>query len=220
MTNIVTLRRPPLRMRESAYLRMRAYIELCPVEIGGIGAVTVTDGILTIDEVFLLPQECSAWSTLLDASGMSRFRIDWELAGRDPSELRFWWHSHAAGPCFWSRMDERTIDRRAQDDFEVSYVGNHRRDEIVRIDARSPFPITINEIGIEIVPEDAVIDRDAIRAEIAEKVRMRSYTPSAAEFTESFVPVDVDGYEPAFDPAGIDDVDELNDPWFKIGGKG
>src|SRR5688572_27623530 len=86
---------PRVTVPEKTWKKLLAYIEACPMEVGGLGTVERVGQLLVVKDVFLLEQEVSAVSTVLDQRAVVKFLTDWTRAGHDPSLLRFWWHSHA-----------------------------------------------------------------------------------------------------------------------------
>ncbi len=166
---------PELKIPERIWKRLRAFIAACPGEVGGLGTVEIVDGDLAVTDVFLLEQTVSAASTELDPAAVARFVTDWATAGKDVSLLRFWWHSHATFEVGWSATDLSTIALLAQGGFLVSYVGNHRGDELVRLTLHEPVRLSIDDLPLTVVPRLDVRLMAAVRAEVKAKVRPKPW---------------------------------------------
>lgn len=169
MKNRVDLVCPRLRIPEKVWKKLRAYVEACPMEVGGLGTVEMIDGQLCVTEIFLLEQEVSSATTVLDPAGVAKFFSDWIKDGKDTALLRFWWHSHATMAVGWSSLDLATINLLSTENFLVSYVGNHKGDQLARLTFQKPVRIAVNDLPIDIVPE---VD-DKLREEVAAEVKLK-----------------------------------------------
>ncbi len=144
---------PRIRIPEQVWKRLLAYIDACPMEVGGFGSIELRDGDLLVTDVFLIEQQVSPASMEFDTGGFARFLGDWAKAGKDLSLLRFWWHSHATFDCFWSGIDLHTIGLLSRADYLVSFVGNHRRESRTRLTVAKPIPVTVDDLKLEVVTE-------------------------------------------------------------------
>lgn len=168
---------PKVAVPEKVWKRLLAYIEACPMEVGGLGTIEWRDGKLVVTDVFLLEQEVTNVKTLLDPAAVHRFLNAWVRDGKDPALLKFWWHSHADMSVFWSEMDMATIRQFTQEDWLVSLVGNHKRETRTRITSSLPFPFAFDFIPVEVIPDvdEAVVK--AAREEVELKVRTKRRFP-------------------------------------------
>ncbi len=168
---------PKVAVPEKVWKRLLAYIDACPMEVGGLGTIERQDGKLVVTDVFLLDQEVSGVSTVLDQTAVAKFLVGWVRDGKDPSILRFWWHSHADMAVFWSETDMETIRQFTQGNWLVSLVGNRRRETRTRITTNEPFPFAIDVVPVEVIPDidDAIVR--AAREEVAAKVRPKRRFP-------------------------------------------
>lgn len=108
----------------------------CPVEISGLGMVEPagpTGEDFRISELFLVTQDVTDIQTRLDQEEVSLLVSRLVDEGRDPTNLRFWWHSHAREEVFWSGEDEDTIEKFAND-WMISMETNHRMRTLCRLD--------------------------------------------------------------------------------------
>ena len=165
---------PRLKIPEKVWKKLRAYIDACPVEVGGLGTVELIDGDLVVTDVFLLEQEVDFARTDLDPEAVAGFVTAWIRQGRDHNLLRFWWHSHGDMGVGWSDTDHATIDRLAAGTYLVSYVGNRRGEALVRLSMRHPVNLAVDDYPLVVVPEIEDALRDEVRQEVARKVRRRS----------------------------------------------
>ena len=63
---------PKVRIPEGVWKKLLAYIDACPMEIGGFGTIEKRDGDLVVTDVFLIEQEVSSASVEFDAGGFAR----------------------------------------------------------------------------------------------------------------------------------------------------
>ncbi|HET7853768.1 MAG TPA: hypothetical protein VFM04_04850 [Candidatus Methylomirabilis sp.] len=167
---------PQVLIRPLAFQKLRLYIELCPMEIGGLGAVERSGPNFVITDLFILPQKISPAETELDPAAIFEILQGCVAEGRDPASLCLWWHSHAEMDVEWSETDERTIES-FPGDFMLSVVGNKAGAFACRLDILRPtrqvladLPVTIIPDGGEEVDEGAL--RAAIIAEMCEKLQV------------------------------------------------
>lgn len=169
-----TLRLPRIVFPEPTWKRLMAYVLACPLEIGGLGTVRVREDALTVEEVFLLEQEVTGATTHLDPGAVGRFVARFAAEGRDPSLLRFWWHSHASMDVFWSATDIATIRDLSEEGFLLSLVGNHKGETRVSLALRRPFGVFADDLPFRIEPQldSALVNevRDEVRAKVTEAV--------------------------------------------------
>ncbi|HTM68766.1 MAG TPA: hypothetical protein VL426_05720 [Candidatus Binatia bacterium] len=191
MTATIRAKCPNVIIPEAVWKRLMAYILACPMEVGGIGSVELVGGSLIITDVFLLEQEVTPVKTLLDGKAVRKFVTEWVRQGKDPEVLRFWWHSHADMPVFWSEIDMRTINEMSRDNYLVSLVGNHKLATRTRITSALPFPFAFDHVPVEVVPDLSEAMTKAAADEVAKKVRTkRRLFPFFAEKPSPVAPDD------------------------------
>lgn len=173
MKETLKLRLPKVRITESAWKLLRAFIQACPKEVGGIGTVTAEEDELIVREVFLIGQEASAGDFEIDPQALGQFLNEWIRQGRDTSELKFWWHSHADMNTFWSAVDEDTMQRLAGDSYLVSLVGNRKGEHRTCLTLMHPLHITVDDIRIDVIEELHPELVEWAEAEVQDKVRIR-----------------------------------------------
>jgi len=169
-----TSTRPRIRIHERALRKLWAYIEACPQEIGGLGLVECSADALLVTEIFLPHQDVTPSTTdPLTAGGIDVLMKALLARGICLSKLRFWWHSHADSPVYWSHEDRKTVFNLSSQDFCLSFVGNRRREHRLRLDASVPFRTTFDRLPFETVLETDRELAELVRKEVAEKVRMQ-----------------------------------------------
>ncbi len=177
MTAQVRVACPKVAVPEKVWKRLLAYIDACPMEVGGLGTIEWKDGMLVVTDVFLLEQEVSGVSTVIDHAAVAKFLVSWVRDGKDPSALRFWWHSHADMGVFWSETDMETIRQFTQGNWLVSLVGNRRHETRTRITTNEPFPFAVDFVPVEVIPDVDEALAKAARDEVAKKVRPKRRFP-------------------------------------------
>jgi hypothetical protein len=177
MTQQVRVACPRVAIPEKVWKRLLAYIDACPMEVGGLGTIEWQDGKLVVTDVFLLEQAVSGVSTVIGHAAVAKFLVGWVREGKDPAILRFWWHSHADMGVFWSETDMETIRQFTQGNWLVSLVGNRRHETRTRITTNEPFPFAVDFIPVEVLADidEAVVK--AAREEVANKVRAKRRIP-------------------------------------------
>jgi hypothetical protein len=139
--------RPALRIEPPAWEKLSLYVRLAEGEVGGLGRVEQDGPDFVVTDCFLIDQRATDVDTELDPEAVSHFLLGYVEAGHDPSELRFWWHSHARESCFWSTDDERTIDGWSGD-WLVALVSNFAGKILARFDRYEPARQTIGWLDV------------------------------------------------------------------------
>ena len=166
---------PRVRIPQPVWTRLWAYIRACPVEVGGLGSVVNRHDGLVITDVFLLKQKVGTAHTNLDTAAVREFVLDWIKQGKDPEQLKFWWHSHAHFPVGWSPTDEDTIRRMTESSLLVTCVGNHRGEVRTRITTAAPERCAFDFLALDVIPEIGEEARAKAEAEVAEKVSQETW---------------------------------------------
>lgn len=189
---------PQVLITPQAFQKLRLYIELCPMEIGGLGQVECDEPRFVITDLFILPQKVSPSETELDPAAMLELLECCISEGRDPASLCLWWHSHADMDVEWSATDERTIET-FPGDFMFSLVGNKAGAFACRLDIMRPTRQVLSDLPLTILPgPDGQADekalRNAIITEMAQKLQVISRDlqyheiPVEVEFLSPFAP--------------------------------
>lgn len=168
--------KPAVFILPAAKQKLDAYIQLCDLEISGLGTVRQEGQMFIVEDVLLLPQECSAASTELDDAGLAEFYTECVQADMDTGRLRLWWHSHCNFGTFWSGVDTDNIDRLMESsDWLLSIVGNKHGQFRTRLDSKVPVRLSVDELPLNILIPPDVSVRTRCKAEIATKVRERRW---------------------------------------------
>lgn len=169
------------------YKQLVAYIRCADTEVSGMGLVELANRNVTVTRIFLPKQECTGSHTEFKRGEVANIMATVKKDGGDPSNLRFWWHSHHTLSAFFSGLDEATIEDFGDIGFDylVSLVGNIHGDFQARIDLFKPIRLTVN-LEIEIVPEFSKAFISEIKNEIKAKVFRKTL--------EQFNIYDYDGY--------------------------
>lgn len=160
-------------INREAYEKLKSFVLSVNTEITGLGIVKRKGDIFYIPEIFLLEQIVSSASAELDPVAIAKLMNRLIKEQRDPSKLKFWWHSHASMNPFWSVTDHNTCERFENKEFSISLVINKRLEYLCRLDLYQPLRITVDKIRLQIKGDYAFVDKDP-QEEIKEKVREQS----------------------------------------------
>lgn len=128
---------PLIRIDFDALLKMNAYVENCESEIGWLGRVEKTNGILYVTEVYLFEQEVDGTTTEISPEALSDFAVEL-LEEKDGVEkwnqIRLWGHSHVhMATCPSYQDDEQMLDfMKTGHDYFLRLISNKKGE--VRID--------------------------------------------------------------------------------------
>ena len=164
---------PQVKIPEQVWKKLMAYIVTCPQEVGGLGSIEERDNELVVTDVFLFKQVASQGDFEIDPEALSVFINEWIGGGRDVSELKFWWHSHANMNTYWSDVDEDTMKRLAGDSYVVSLVGNRKREHRTCLTILKPLHLVVDDIEIEVIETVDQQLLDEAHEEIKRKVKQR-----------------------------------------------
>lgn len=162
---------PHLSFAPSAWRKLVLFTLHCPFEIGGLGLVRPIERDFLITDILLVKQEVNDIATRLDSGAVSELILQLLDDGRDPAELKLWWHSHAHEAPFWSGVDEQTIEN-FRNDYMISLVSNHQLRFLARQDhyeVRRTTWVWVDKPPGEI--NCAAEEVESVRAEIAAKTR-------------------------------------------------
>lgn len=175
--------RPKITITPDAFVDMVLAIDLCPVEISGLGTVEVHPGERRITDIILFPQECSGGGTEFDRYDPQSFRRYWsrliqEGRAEETNNQHFWWHSHVDGEAYFSDIDHWNIEEfgsAAADGEEfnpwyISIVGNKRRDFRVRLDVFHPTRETHSDLPLGLLETERLRELYQSRQEHMQKL--------------------------------------------------
>jgi hypothetical protein len=158
-----------LLIEEAAYQKIRAYTDLCPNEISGLGKVRVEHGDFIVSDVAIFEQKVSAAHSTIEPAALAKFQDERVKAGESMREWKLWWHSHAEMGVFFSKTDTDTIDGSTEFPWLVSLVVNKKRESEARIDVFEPVHMFM-ELDVEIISEANDEIKKLCEADIKEKV--------------------------------------------------
>jgi len=122
-----------------------------PNEVTGIGTIKLVGGDLLVDQIFV-PQQLVSPGYCESTKGAIN-EIIFNVVEDNPAragELRFRWHSHAAGSVFWSATDEKDIDA-WQGPWAVNLVMNIHDDCLARLDLYQDLRVRNISLDVRIV---------------------------------------------------------------------
>ncbi len=163
-------RYPIVFITPEARQKLDLYIQCAHGEISGLGEVIRLGNDFLIKDIYLFEQKCTSASTNLDPGDVSKFLSNYIQSGKDPSDLRLWWHSHDNMSTFWSGTDEATAERLG-DEWMLCIVGNKNLDYLVRLDLYKPIRITLDGLKFMVHWCPNTNLQSEIEAEIKAKVK-------------------------------------------------
>jgi len=174
-----------LYITSEAMKRIRYYTEAADGEVSGLGTIRRgANGHQIVDKVYLLEQKSSSGDTEIDTEAISKLMVTMMEENRDPSILKFWWHSHDNMGVFWSGTDD-TCAETLSHEFAFSLVVNKRGEKKCRLDLYQPFRITIDNLHVQELVEEDTILKEECKKEVEEKVKsFHSYTPSGGQWNQ------------------------------------
>lgn len=165
-----------------AWTKLMAYCRATEKETSGFALLERDGDLLWVDEVYLLKQESTGTSTEMDRTDIAKFQLELYKAGvigkKDSKKRLMHWHTHPTFSVFWSGtdMEMRRLNSRGVDYF-VSIVVNQKGEALAAIDINGEFPLSINDLPIEIVDnQDTAELIKACKAEVELKVKSPTST--------------------------------------------
>lgn len=155
------------------YYKMMAYTKLLDEEINGLGTVEKVDrATFRVTELFLLDQKVTHSACTIEPDAIVKLMMEMEKSNKNPSALRFWWHSHNTMGAFWSATDENTGKMFAGSEYLISLVSTHSGEMRAKINIYAPVELFVDNIKIIIEQPCAAPDLiEKCKAEILEKVK-------------------------------------------------
>ena len=169
---------PVVYITPQAKQKLDLYIKCCKQEISGFGTVERYERSFLITDVFIFNQECSTSNSDMSSEDVSKYLVEAVNEGIDPSTIKLFWHSHADGGVFWSGVDNDCIDQLSTS-WLLSIVGNHSGQYLVRLDLYEFARVTLDELDFRVFTPPIEGLKEAIEAEIKEKVKVKSYAGTA-----------------------------------------
>lgn len=169
---------PTLYFTPEAVRTMQAYIEECNEEVGWLGMVEkYDDEVYLCTEVHLLHQEVGPATTEITPEGLVKYAEEVGLERMD--SIRLWGHSHV----------NMGVSPSGQDENQMELFENNGCEWFFRIIANKKGAMSVsffNYVGnyiVDDIPWDVYypvsVDLDVIKAEIADKVKKKTYTQPA-----------------------------------------
>lgn len=195
-----------ITITRKAFLKMKYYIEACPIELSGLGKVReymaprvqrededdwsynflkwkkkeierpAEERVYEIYDIELLDNTATGTHATMSPETLARFMQKKMRKNQSIKDYKVWWHSHVDFDAFFSGIDTGTIEQSTEFPYLISIVGNKRGKFLCRFDTYSPERITIHP-KLEI----ATHEDSRLRAECFKQVRKMvkeiQYTP-------------------------------------------
>lgn len=152
---------PLITMTPAAYVDLILAIDLCEVEISGLGDVERREHEWKIISITVIPQRCSMGSTKFDPLAYNLYLVRLAQEGRiaEINSKGLWWHSHVRDATYFSGTDRRYIERTfgkmvpssAENPWLVSIVGNKFHRLGARLDIFRPHGITYENLPVSLI---------------------------------------------------------------------
>lgn len=169
-----------LYFSQSAYDKMRLYVDLCEDEIGWLGYVDKlpNDGGYMVVDVFLLDQEVHGATTEISPTAILDFYNNQDEAGKEDflKRCKIWGHSHvnmSTGP---SGQDDSMAEALSKDveDFYIRLITNKQGEYNITFYDKQIRAKVITDTILVYNP-DKIELRKQIQEEIKEKVKKKTY---------------------------------------------
>lgn len=174
--------------------KIQCYVDLCAHEVNGIGNVERRGNDFWISDVIILKQKATECNVEIDPKALNKYVYDLVVQGKDPSKLKFQWHSHVDMPTFFSTEDIDTIAG-YMNDFMVSFVINKAGDYRCRLDLFKPFHLAMEVPVYVAAPPLQTKLISECQDEIKQKVIFESTVMGV-------IPVDKQAYKGSIDNTG------------------
>lgn len=120
---------PEVRFSPLADQQVRAAVRLAKKEVGWLGLVEEMPYGYLITEIFIPKQKVTSVTTDIDETAVAELALQLMDAGRDPSKLRYWGHSHVNMDVTPSIPDEMQIEEYLEScDWFIRSIHNKRGD--------------------------------------------------------------------------------------------
>lgn len=160
---------PKVLIPPETFERLKLYIELCPWEVSGLGIVEQVGNDFLIRDIFITRQWNYSAFTEMYPEDLSRLLIEMVKEGKDPNQVKLWWHSHAEMDVFWSQIDDYTCRNMGQ--YLISVVGNKAGKFRCRLDISEPVRLTVDNLSFDVRDGEPVkVDRERLRREVEREI--------------------------------------------------
>lgn len=178
-----------LSITRKAWGKLMAYCCATNLEVSGFMLIERDEQDLTVVDCFIAHQVSTGTSTEMDTSSIAKLQMELfrkGIIGKD-NVLLGHFHTHPTFGVFWSTTDmemRKTLSKGT--DFYISLVINQKGEALAAIDINGPFPMSISNLPIDILPDTEVFK--ACKAEVEEKVKepvyQRQHTDSQPNWWE------------------------------------
>lgn len=169
---------PVILLEPVAIEKMKAYVTLCDKEIGWLGTATQSGNTVTIHDMFLFEQEAHATTCEINEQAVAKWYEDvlntHENGVEIVNTMRVWGHSHVNMGIGASGQDDVQFKELSKNvnDFFIRIIANKKGDmQLDYYDAKTG--LIFHNIEWQYIVS---IDLDAIKNEIKEKVKVKTYT--------------------------------------------
>jgi proteasome lid subunit RPN8/RPN11 len=141
-------------LTQNAKRKIETYTRLAEGEISGLMRVDrVSSYSILVKDIIIFDQKSSGSETELDSEALSKFLTEEIQAGRDVSDIKGWWHSHADMGVFWSATDTENM-RTLGCEWFLSIVSNKKKETKARLDVYNPFRLIADDLDVEEEPRE------------------------------------------------------------------
>ncbi len=167
-----------LQITGYAWDKLMAYCRATNLEVSGFMLMVRDGAIITIKDAYIVEQECTGTSTEMSSTAIARLQMELfkkKIIGYDDDIKLAHFHTHCTFGVFWSQTDmilRQTMV--AGTDYSLALVINHKGDALAALDINGEFPMSINNLPIEIVREENELIK-ACKAEVEVKVKAPAY---------------------------------------------
>lgn len=162
--------------------KMQGYtIAAAPSEITGVGTIEVENDEFWVRRIFVPEQKTSPGHCETVDGALNEIILD--MIEDNPEalgDLRFRWHSHAEGMCFWSQVDQTDIDA-WEAPWVVNLVMNVQEEYLARLDLFGDLRVKNVPLDVKIitgVPSEILHE---CQKEVAEKVTLVPWTKNGTK---------------------------------------
>ena len=159
-----------------AWDKLRAYVDNCNDEIGGMGKLEVIEGNFYVTDIEIYEQIVTPGTVDLRAETLAKWQVEKIKKRESIAQYTFFWHSHAAMPVFFSSTDIDTITNSTEFPYLVSLVINHKHEMTARYDIYKPVHVNVLLVPVSIEATINLTLIEKCKKEILEKVKKPVYT--------------------------------------------
>jgi hypothetical protein len=139
ISSVLKTKVPRLVIPQRLWQKLLYLVTAVETEVSGFGSVETSGPDWLVKDIFLLSDEVSPKTAVIDAETIGKFLHEYIQRGNDPDQLRLHWHSHGNFGVGWSDVDEQTIEELiGMGNTLASLVINRSGDHLCRLDVRSP----------------------------------------------------------------------------------